>query len=210
MPFGPTWSAETRERVGRLYLTTDLTLTAIAERTGVPAGTISGWVVRYGWRVPRAAGQARRRRVTRSRDELDRLVADPPRGAPPRAAPGQGDPGAGAPAAEGEPPSVPDAAGDLAGRLEAVAGRAVASLEATIAAGRALDPERAARALASLTQTLRIIAGLKGPAGGRGEGDHGEPPPRPLAELLAELEGHRRRLRAERRARRGAGGVRPP
>lgn len=190
----PKWGEDVMLSAGRLALGTRRSLNSISRELGVPAGTIGKWSARWGWRERgRRSGRLATSAWQMDAAALDRAVL---------ASMGQG---AGAIAAERDRHPADRAGPDETGgepvavRLEAATLRAIAALEREIVSGRPLDPERTAKALASMAGTLKAVAGLA-----RERTD--EPQARPLAELLAELEGHRRRLRTERRA--GGGGRR--
>jgi hypothetical protein len=80
--------------------------------------------------------------------------------------------------------------------LERATSRSVLALDRALAAGKAADPERAARALASHVRTLGSIQKLQAACAEEPERDD-ETPPRTLAELRDELRRHLERISEE-------------
>jgi hypothetical protein len=80
--------------------------------------------------------------------------------------------------------------------LERVASRSIFALERELASGEAVDPERAARALATQVRTLGSLQKLHDEHVEEPQSDD-EPPPRTLAELRDELRRHLERISEE-------------
>ncbi len=147
----PPLSLEQLEQVRYEYEQTTLTVEEIAARYRYSTSAIQSWARRYGW--------------TRRRAVLPR-EGPPPRPLPaPDVAPAaQTDGAAVASSAPGEP-ALPDGT-PLALRLQRTVERQLAALEAVVATLGATRPhagesERAARALATLTRTLRELNALQ-------------------------------------------------
>jgi hypothetical protein len=192
---------EDRDRIWSLYAgREDLTIDDIAASFGIHPTTLYARIRAWGWegrwrvlaRARRARGEARLARP------LGRgaLAPPPPPGAPTPAAATAG----------AEPEPAPASPGEAAAALARQASRQIANLEAALAAGE-VEPERAARVLASLARTLATARSLA-PSGGPAADDDDEPPPRSLGELRLELAAHLARHLRSRSA--GDGEADPP
>jgi hypothetical protein len=198
---------EDRDRIWALYAgREDLTVDDIAAAFGIHPTTLYTRIREWGW-------EGRWRLLARNRRSRGEARLTRPRGwgapAPPLPQPMPALP-PGAPDAV-PPPAVapepgPASPGEAAAALVRQASRQIASLEAALAAGE-VEPERAARVLASLARTLAAARSLE-PSGGPAADDDDEPPPRSLGELRLELAAHLARHLRNRRA--GDGEADPP
>jgi hypothetical protein len=102
---------------------------------------------------------------------------------------------AGAAAAPRSSAGPADLAGHLA-RLERLTSQSIAALEVALGEGRAADPERGARALATHVRTLASLAKLQAGLEGEPTRDD-EPPARSLSELRDDLRRHLERIQDE-------------
>ena len=196
---------EDRDRIWSLYAgREDLTVDDIAAAFGIHPTTLYTRIREWGW-------EGRWRLLARNRRGRGEARLTRPRGwgAPPPPQPMPALP-PGAPDAVPPPASAPQpgpaSPGEAAAALARQASRQIASLEAALAAGE-VEPERAARVLASLARTLATARSLE-PSGGPAADDDDEPPPRSLGELRLELAAHLARHLRSRSA--GDGEADPP